>query len=45
MMANSGSKGIAKFSEDKFDAVICDYRLGDMEGSEVLKALRKENPG
>ncbi len=44
-MAHSGSKGLAKFSEDKFDAVICDYRLGDMEGSEVLKNLRKEHPG
>lgn len=43
--AHSGAKGIAKFKEEKFDIVICDYRLGDMEGSEVLKALRKENSG
>ena len=43
-MAYSGSKGIAKFSEGKFDLVICDYRLGDMEGINVLTALRKENP-
>ena len=26
-MAHSGAKGIAKFAEKKFDAVICDYRL------------------
>lgn len=43
-MAHSGSKGIAKFSEENYDAVICDYRLGDMEGSEVLKSIRKHNP-
>ncbi len=44
-MAHSGAKGIAKFTEDRYDIVICDYRLGDMEGIDVLKALRKENPG
>lgn len=43
-MAYSGNKGIAKFSEGKFDLVICDYRLGDMEGINVITALRKENP-
>ncbi len=43
-MAHSGAKGIAKFMEQKFDMVICDYRLGDMEGIKVLTALRKENP-
>jgi two-component system response regulator HydG len=43
-VAHSGSKGIARFSESKFDAVICDYRLGDMEGVEVLTALRAQNP-
>ncbi len=44
-MSHSGAKGIAKFSEKKFDAVICDYRLGDMEGIKVLTILRKESPG
>ncbi|MCG2616107.1 sigma-54 dependent transcriptional regulator [Terrimonas sp. NA20] len=43
-MAYSGSKGITKFTEGKFDLVICDYRLGDMEGINVLTSLRKENP-
>lgn len=43
-VAHSGSKGIARFAESKFDAVICDYRLGDMEGAEVLTALREHNP-
>lgn len=44
-MAHAGGKGITKFTEGRFDVVICDYRLGDMEGIDVLKALRKENPG
>jgi two-component system response regulator HydG len=44
-MAHSGSKGIAKFTDGKFDVVVCDYRLGDMEGIEVLTALRKHDPG
>jgi len=44
-MSHSGAKGIAKFLEKRFDAVICDYRLGDMEGSKVLTTLRKESPG
>ncbi len=43
-MAHSGNKGIAKFSAGKYDMVICDYRLGDMEGIQVLKALRQERP-
>jgi two-component system, NtrC family, response regulator HydG len=43
-MAHSGAKGIAKFAAGKFDLVICDYRLGDMEGIKVLTALRQENP-
>ncbi len=41
----TGAKGIAKFQEKKFDAVICDYRLGDMEGKNVLVELKKLDPG
>ena len=43
-IAPTGSKGIAKFSEKKFDVVICDYRLGDMRGTDVVSALKKINP-
>ena len=42
--AYTGSKGITRFSEKKFDAVICDYRLGDMEGKNVLIELKKLDP-
>src|SRR6185436_17675855 len=40
-VAHTGYKGIARFSEKKFDIVICDYRLGDMEGKDVVTALKK----
>lgn len=42
--AHTGAKGIAKFNEKKFDAVICDYRLGDMDGKDVIAAIRKSDP-
>jgi len=38
--AYTGKKGISLFAEKKFDVVICDYRLGDMEGIEVISALK-----
>ncbi len=42
--AHSGNKGIAKFKESAFDAVLCDFRLGDKEGREVLKEIKVYNP-
>ena len=41
---HSGSKGIAKFKESKFDVVLCDFRLGDKEGREVLKEIKHLDP-
>lgn len=43
-MAHTGSKGIAKFKESAFDIVICDYRLGDKEGKDVLIEIKGINP-
>jgi two-component system response regulator HydG len=40
-IAHTGAKGIARFSEKHYDIVICDYRLGDMEGKDVVTALKK----
>jgi two-component system, NtrC family, response regulator HydG len=40
-IAHTGYKGIARFTEKKFDVVICDYRLGDMEGKDVVSSLKK----
>jgi len=42
--AHTGAKGIAKFTEKRFDAVICDYRLGDMDGKELIAALKDKVP-
>jgi len=42
--AYTGNKGIAKFKESTFDAVLCDFRLGDKEGREVLTEIRSLNP-
>ena len=42
--ANSGNKGLQKFKEDEFDLVLCDFRLGGMDGRKVLEELKKINP-
>ena len=42
--ASSGNKGLAKFREKTFDVVLCDFRLGDMDGRAVLTELKKINP-
>src|SRR5690606_20676738 len=41
-MAHTGAKGLALFKENNCDLVICDYRLGDMEGIDVLDAIRAQ---
>lgn len=43
-VAYTGNKGIAKFKESNFDLVLCDYRLGDKEGRDVLSELKATNP-
>ncbi len=42
--SHSGNKGIAKFKESKFDVVLCDFRLGDKEGREVLREIKNVDP-
>jgi two-component system response regulator HydG len=42
--SHSGGKGIAKFKESRFDVVLCDFRLGDKEGREVLKEIKNHDP-
>jgi len=44
VVAYSGQKGIVKFEEEHFDVVLCDYRLGSMDGKEVLMAVKKTKP-
>lgn len=43
-VAHSASKGIAKFVEEEFDIVLCDFRLGDKDGKDVLLKLKDHNP-
>ena len=42
--AHSGSKGLVKFKEGNFDIVLCDYRLGDKEGKDVLIEIKNHAP-
>ncbi|MEO5647905.1 MAG: sigma-54 dependent transcriptional regulator [Chitinophagaceae bacterium] len=42
--AHNASKGIAKFSEAHFDIVLCDFRLGDKDGKDVLLKIKEINP-
>jgi len=42
--AYTGAKGLAKFKESSFDVVLCDFRLGDMDGREVLHEIKAVNP-
>ena len=42
-MAHSGSKGLAKVKDGAFDMILCDFRLGDMNGKEVLQEIKKIN--
>src|SRR5688572_27620369 len=44
-VAHNAGKGIAKFLEGKFDIVLCDYRLGDKDGKDVLQKIKELNPG
>ena len=43
-VAYSGHKGLALYKSDKFDAVISDYRLGDMDGTRLITLLKEEDP-
>src|ERR1035437_976219 len=40
----NGNKGIAAFTANRPDLVLCDFRLGDIDGIEVLKKLKDIEP-
>src|SRR5688572_18869059 len=42
--ALSASTGIEKFKDNKFDLVLCDFRLDDKDGREVLKSIKVLDP-
>src|SRR5665647_2486415 len=43
-VAHNGTKGLAKFNEEHFDIVLCDYRLGDKDGKDVLLKIKEIKP-
>ena len=43
-VAHNGSKGLAKFNEFHFDIVLCDFRLGDKDGKDVLMKIKETKP-
>ena len=43
-VAHNASKGLAKFNEFHFDIVLCDFRLGDKDGKEVLLKIKEAKP-
>jgi CheY-like chemotaxis protein len=43
--AGSAREAIAKISNDEFDAVVTDWRLGDADGRTVLQAVRNLGDG
>jgi len=42
--AENGRKAISVIQKKDFDLLLCDIRLGDITGIEVLKASKKKNP-
>ena len=43
-VAHNGAKGLAKFNEEDFDIVLCDFRLGDKDGKDVLLKIKELKP-
>lgn len=43
-VAHSGAKGIARFKEKTYDIVLCDFRLGDKDGKDILLEIKAMSP-
>ncbi|MEO6820789.1 MAG: sigma-54 dependent transcriptional regulator [Ginsengibacter sp.] len=43
-VAHNGAKGLLKFNDDHFDIVLCDFRLGDKDGKDVLVKIKELKP-
>lgn len=43
-VAHNGAKGLARFNEEFFDIVLCDFRLGDKDGKDVLLKIKEIRP-
>ncbi len=43
-MAHSGKKGLEELERNPPDAILCDFRLGDTDGKELLLKIKQLNP-
>jgi CheY-like chemotaxis protein len=43
-VAGSGHEGLEAFRSQKIDIVIVDYRMPQMNGGEVVREIKRENP-
>ena len=43
--AENGRKGVSLVEHNSYDLLLCDIRLGDISGLDVLKACKKHHPG
>ncbi|MBC8443740.1 MAG: sigma-54-dependent Fis family transcriptional regulator, partial [Deltaproteobacteria bacterium] len=43
-LAKNGKQALSLLGKNIFDLIICDIKLGDISGLEVLKKAKKENP-
>ncbi|MEJ2475481.1 MAG: sigma-54 dependent transcriptional regulator, partial [Desulfobacterales bacterium] len=43
-LAENGRTAIAMLAKDQYDLLLCDIKLGDMTGLDVLKASKSKNP-
>ncbi len=44
-LAENGRKAVSMIQTEDFDLILCDIRLGDITGLEVLRAAKQKNPG
>ena len=43
-LADTGKKGIAMLDKGPYELILCDIKLGDMTGLDVLRAAKKRDP-
>ena len=43
-VAREGNTALDRLSKSEYDLVICDYRIPEIHGLEVLKTAKKQNP-
>jgi two-component system, NtrC family, response regulator HydG len=43
-ISTQGKQAVGLIKEEKFDLIICDYRLGDMDGSQVFQEIKTFSP-